>query len=64
MDWSIEKMRKFFNEIKDYDYIWYMLIYVLANTGVRRSELFGLRQQDEIFLPLQFRHWCSVSLKA
>lgn len=49
MDWSIEKMRKFFNEIKDYDYIWYMLIYVLANTGVRRSELFGLRQQDFTF---------------
>ena len=48
-EWSIAKMRKFFNEIKDSDYIWYMLIYVLANTGVRRSELFGLRHKDFTF---------------
>ena len=45
-EWSIAKMRSYFQSIKDKDYIWYMLIYVLANTGVRRSELFGFRYND------------------
>jgi len=50
-EWTIEKMASFFKDGISYskNMIWYMMLYVLANTGVRRSELFAFRFIDFIY---------------